>query len=90
MSRYSERHADGWPGTSHNVTRLDVTVLEPVDQPAPPTASRDDQHATTNVAWAGGNQDSRVGGEIWYRPCRYSVIRALAGNAQPKYASSLT
>ncbi|MFJ8387687.1 hypothetical protein ACIQ9Q_24795 [Streptomyces sp. NPDC094438] len=47
MSRYSERHADGRPDTSRTVTRLDVTVLEPVDQsPALPAASRDDQHAT--------------------------------------------
>ncbi|MET8451909.1 hypothetical protein [Streptomyces sp. NPDC005209] len=46
MSRYSERHADGRPDTSRTVTRLDVTVLEPVDQsPALPTASRDDRHA---------------------------------------------
>ncbi|OEJ56980.1 hypothetical protein BGM19_02040 [Streptomyces agglomeratus] len=46
MSRHSERHADGRPDTSRTVTRLDVTVLEPVDQsPAPPTASRDDRHA---------------------------------------------
>ncbi|MGW6145491.1 IS4 family transposase [Streptomyces sp. NPDC055140] len=47
MSRYSERHADSRPDTSRTVTRLDVTVLEPVDQsPALPTASRDDRHAT--------------------------------------------
>ncbi len=46
MSRYSERHADGRPDTSRTVTRLDVTVLEPVDpSPALPTASRDDRHA---------------------------------------------
>ncbi|MBW8797466.1 MAG: helix-turn-helix domain-containing protein [Streptomyces sp.] len=49
MSRYSERHADGRPGTSHTVTHLDITVLEPVDQPAPPTASRDDRHATPSA-----------------------------------------
>ncbi|MEU3342977.1 hypothetical protein [Streptomyces sp. NPDC006668] len=49
MSRYSERHADGRPGTSHNVTRLDVTIIEPVDQPALPTASRDDRHATPSA-----------------------------------------
>ncbi|MGW2207547.1 hypothetical protein [Streptomyces sp. NPDC001774] len=49
MSRYSERHADGRPGTSHTVTRLDVTVLEPVDQPTLPTASRDDRHATPSA-----------------------------------------
>jgi hypothetical protein len=47
MSRYSERHADGRPDTSCTVTRLDVTVLEPVDQPVLPTASRDDRHATS-------------------------------------------
>ncbi|MDL5199721.1 hypothetical protein [Streptomyces sp. ALI-76-A] len=47
MSRYSERQADGRPGTSRTVTRLDVTVLEPVDlSPALPTASRNDRHAT--------------------------------------------
>ncbi|MGW1784024.1 hypothetical protein ACWCQQ_33690 [Streptomyces sp. NPDC002143] len=47
MSRYSMRHADGRPYTTRTVTRLDVTILEPVDQsPALATASRDDRHAT--------------------------------------------
>ncbi|MET9386919.1 hypothetical protein ABZY09_39305 [Streptomyces sp. NPDC002928] len=47
MSRYSERRDDGRPDTSRTVTRLDVTVLEPVDQsPALPTTSRDDRHTT--------------------------------------------
>ncbi|MFC8277062.1 hypothetical protein ACFUJR_31940 [Streptomyces sp. NPDC057271] len=48
MSRYSERHADGRPDISRTATRLDVTVIEPVDQsPALPTASRDDRYATS-------------------------------------------
>ncbi|MEV8309802.1 hypothetical protein AB0P36_21235 [Streptomyces flavidovirens] len=47
MSRYSVRHADGRPDTSRTVTRLDVTILEPVDQsPTPPTTSRNDRHVT--------------------------------------------
>ncbi|XDO63719.1 RNA-guided endonuclease InsQ/TnpB family protein [Streptomyces sp. RLB1-33] len=46
MSRYSERHADGRPDTSHTVTHLNVTVLEPLDHsPVLPSASRDDRHA---------------------------------------------
>ncbi|NEA77332.1 IS4 family transposase [Streptomyces sp. SID13588] len=45
MSRYSERRDDGRPGASRTVTHLDVTILEPTDQqPALPTASRDDRH----------------------------------------------
>lgn len=67
MSRYSERHADGRPDTSHTVTRLDVTVIEPVDQPALPTASRDDRHATLphgadTASWPCSRKTPRVCG----------------------------
>ncbi|WP_328771795.1 hypothetical protein [Streptomyces sp. NBC_00286] len=38
MSHCSERHAAGRPDSSRTMTRLNVTVPEPVDQPALPTA----------------------------------------------------
>lgn len=42
ISRYNERHDDGRPGTSHTVTGLDITIIDP--QPELPTASHDDRH----------------------------------------------
>ncbi|MFD9541444.1 hypothetical protein [Streptomyces sp. NPDC060022] len=45
MSRYSTRHDDGRPDTSHTITGLDINILEPAEShPQLPATSRDDRH----------------------------------------------
>jgi hypothetical protein len=42
ISRYNDRQDDGRPDTSHTVTGLDITILDP--EPSLPTTSHDDRH----------------------------------------------
>ncbi|WP_406319061.1 hypothetical protein OHA77_17220 [Streptosporangium sp. NBC_01639] len=47
ISRYNERFPDGGSNTSHTVTHLAITVIEPPpDQPPLPTTSRDDRYSS--------------------------------------------